>query len=75
MDKLLSPKELAEYLGLPVGTVYAWNYRGAGPKPITVRRHVRYRESDIQKWLDQQTSAPPLEAATPKPGKALARAR
>lgn len=28
-DRLLSPAELAEYLGVPVQTIYQWRYRAA----------------------------------------------
>jgi len=55
VEKLLSPEELAQHVGLPVGTIYRWNYAGTGPRPITVGRHVRYRESDVEKWLEEQT--------------------
>lgn len=51
---LLTTAELAAYPGIPRATIYAWNYRGEGPPSIKVGRHLRYRESDIEAWLDQQ---------------------
>lgn len=54
VDQLLSPAELADYLGVPVQTIYQWRYRGEGPPGYRVGRHVRYRWSDIQAWLDDQ---------------------
>lgn len=48
--------ELAEYLGVPVHTVYSWNAKGTGPKPLKVGRHVRYHWEDIDKWLESQRS-------------------
>ena len=30
-DQLLTVEELADYLGVPVATVYAWRYRRQGP--------------------------------------------
>jgi excisionase family DNA binding protein len=53
-DELLSPEQLAKFLDVPVGTVYRWNYAGTGPRPLSVGRHVRYRESDVDKWLKEQ---------------------
>ena len=57
MDKLLSAAEVAEALGVPVGTVYAWNHRGTGPRPISVGRHVRYREAEVEAWLEKRAAA------------------
>lgn len=52
--KLLSTSEVAEYLGVPIGTLYRWNYFGTGPRPIKVGRHLRYRERDVESWLEDQ---------------------
>lgn len=56
LDRLLSPAELAEYLGVPVDTVYAWRYRGTGPRAFRVGRHLRFREADVQQWLSAQAA-------------------
>lgn len=53
-DDLLTAQELAEYLKVPVDTVYDWKYRGVGPQPIRVGRWLRYRWSDVQTWLNEQ---------------------
>lgn len=55
MDDLISPTQLADYLGVPVRTVYAWNHHGTGPTPIRLGKHVRYRPADVEAWLDRQT--------------------
>jgi excisionase family DNA binding protein len=52
--KLLSPAELAEYLDVPLRTVYVWRSVGTGPQGIRVGKHVRYRPADVDRWLDQQ---------------------
>lgn len=49
--RLLSPKELAAYLGVPVATIYRWRSLGEGPVGCRVGRHVRYRREDIEAWL------------------------
>ncbi|WP_219017646.1 helix-turn-helix transcriptional regulator [Shewanella algae] len=36
------------------GTLEQWRYRKVGPKFIKVGKLVRYEESDLQEWLDQQ---------------------
>lgn len=62
-DRLLSPAELATYLAIPVQTIYQWRHRGEGPPGYRVGRHVRYRWSDIQAWLDGRTDDIPREHA------------
>ena len=51
-NRLLSVTELAEYLAVPVATLYAWRYRGEGPPALRVGRYLRYRWSDVQRWLE-----------------------
>ncbi len=51
---LLSPKDLASYLGLPVATIYRWRSYGYGPPGVRVGRHVRYRIEAVDQWLDEQ---------------------
>jgi excisionase family DNA binding protein len=57
--EFLSPQGLADYLGVPVGTVYQWRYRGVGPRGSSVGRHVRYRRRDVDAWLEQQAQQQP----------------
>jgi predicted DNA-binding transcriptional regulator AlpA len=50
-----SPEDLAEWLGLPVATVYAWNYKSTGPRYIRAGKHVRYRRSDVEACASERT--------------------
>lgn len=50
--KLATVSEVAEYLDVPVQTIYAWNSRGIGPRAIKVGRHLRYRWAEVDRWLD-----------------------
>ncbi len=54
-DALLSPQQLADYVGVPVATVYRWRYEGTGPRGIKVGKHVRYRRQDVEAWLETRT--------------------
>jgi excisionase family DNA binding protein len=56
IDKLMTVEALAEYLGVPVATVYAWNSRGLSPKRYRVGKHVRYRRADVDAWVDAQAA-------------------
>jgi excisionase family DNA binding protein len=55
--RLATPQELADYVGVPLSTVYQWSHRGGGPKFIKVGRHLRARWSDVEAWLDSQVIA------------------
>jgi predicted DNA-binding transcriptional regulator AlpA len=54
-DKIHKAHPVAERLGTTVGTLAYWRYMGKGPKFIKLGRSVRYRESDVNAWLDAQT--------------------
>ena len=53
-DRLLTVEELAEYLGVPVTTVYAWRYHSRGPPGFLVGRHLRFRRSDVESWIEDR---------------------
>ncbi len=52
---LATSEEVAEYLGVPLGTLRQWAYRGVGPKYAKVGRYRRYRWSDVEAYVDRQT--------------------
>lgn len=51
MEKLWGIKELADYLDIPVQTIYQWRSRGYGPPGIRLGRHVKYRPDDVRVWV------------------------
>lgn len=51
---LASPQEVAEYLGVPVGTLYNWKCRGQGPRVLKVGQQLRYRWADVEAWLAER---------------------
>ena len=53
-DRLLSVKELADYLEVPVKTIYTWRHRNTGPKGFRVGKHLRFRWHDVQAWVAQR---------------------
>lgn len=54
LDALLTPTEVSDYLGVPVGTLANWRYQGRGPSFLRVGRHVRYRTEDLAMWVEAQ---------------------
>lgn len=55
--RLWSAQETADFLGIPVSTLYYWSYRGeGGPRLYRVGRNLRYDPADVLAWLDQQAA-------------------
>ena len=54
IQPLLGPGELADWLGVPLGTVYRWRTNGDGPPGLRVGKHLRYRVKDVERWLEAQ---------------------
>lgn len=54
LGQLLSVDELADYLSIPVATLYTWRHRNEGPPGFRVGRHLRYRRDDVEDWIRQQ---------------------
>lgn len=52
MGKLWTVKDVADFLGIPVKTLYEWRYQGYGPKGIRVGRYLRYRPEDLKSWIE-----------------------
>lgn len=51
----MTRKEVAEYLNRPVGVLERWAWKKTGPRYIRVGRETRYRQSDVDAWLEAQT--------------------
>jgi len=52
----LSIEDLAQYLGVPVTTIYDWRVDGTGPCGVRVGRHVRFTRSDVLTWIQYLTA-------------------
>lgn len=61
--RLLTPLEVAAQLGVPLSTLYSWNSRGTGPRRVHVGRHVRFRQSDVDSWVEANLTPEPAISA------------
>ncbi len=52
--EFLSSEGLAALLDVPLSTVYTWRYEGKGPPAYRIGKHLRFRRSDVEKWLEAQ---------------------
>jgi|BarGraNGADG00212_1021973.scaffolds.fasta_scaffold10466_3 excisionase family DNA binding protein len=62
-ESLMSLGDVADYLGVPVRTVYSWRATGKGPRGFRVGKFVRYKAADIEAWLERQADPAPLKAS------------
>ena len=50
----MTPLQLAEMLQVPLATLYSWRKHGGGPPAVKLgRRLLRYRRSEIERWLKE----------------------
>ena len=54
-DPLLTIDDVVAWLRKPKHTLYAWHSRGKGPRAIRVGNTLRYRRSEVERWLDAHT--------------------
>lgn len=66
LPPLLDIRELSEYLGVPVSTIYDWRSRGVGPRAYRFGKHLKFAVTDVTEWIEAQRdpasavrSAPP----------------
>ena len=53
---LMTREQAAEYLGLRIQTLAVWAITGRYNLPmVKVGRSVRYRKSDLDRWLESRT--------------------
>ncbi|HVW42276.1 MAG TPA: helix-turn-helix domain-containing protein [Amycolatopsis sp.] len=58
LEPLLTVAELADYLGVPVATIYDWRVDGKGPRGIRIGRSVKFAVSDVRAWIDAHREPP-----------------
>jgi len=52
MEKLLTPQEIAEVLGVQPSTIYQWTHQGYIPH-VKIGKFVRFKEKDVEKWVEK----------------------
>jgi excisionase family DNA binding protein len=54
-QRLLTPADVAEYLGVPKGTIYRWRVRGEGPRALRIGKYLRYEADEVRGWARQRS--------------------
>ena len=57
-DGLLTMKEVANVVRVPVATLRYWRHLGSGPRSFRVGRSVRYWRTEVLHWLERQSNDP-----------------
>ncbi|MEJ3652542.1 helix-turn-helix domain-containing protein [Actinomycetes bacterium KLBMP 9759] len=50
-DRLWTIKDAADYLGVPVQTIYQWRSKGYGPPGRRIGKYVRFLPDDVRDWV------------------------
>jgi excisionase family DNA binding protein len=53
-ERLMTIADRLRMLAVPIDTLYGWRHRGEGPRGYRIGRHVRYRRSSVDSWLEEQ---------------------
>ena len=56
-SELLTTEDLAGRLKVSIATIESWRSNGEGPRYVRVVKAIRYRWSDVESWLAEQTFA------------------
>lgn len=60
---LLTITELSKIISVSPDTLYQWRHRGYGPRSTKAGRRVLYRRSDVDAWLESNSTAPAAVAS------------
>lgn len=68
LEPLLNINELADYLGVPISTIYDWRTNGKGPRAYRFGKRIMFGVSDVRAWMDTMRDShiqPPSAATFP----------
>ena len=68
-DRLLTRREVAEILGFREQTLARWRWEGRADRPpeVKVGRAVRYRASEVRRWIAERGDRPSGTGRTRNP--------
>ena len=63
-DRLLTLKQCADLLQIPLVTLYQWRHKGQGPPSVRLNGTIRVRESDLEAWISSHATQSDGRAAS-----------
>lgn len=73
--ELIGVDELASMIGVSASTVRWWKQTGKGPRSAKIGKHVKYRRSDVEAWVESLFDGQPKPNAADSQFKPLGRRR
>ena len=58
-SRLMTTREVAEYLAIPTATIARWRYVGKGPPAAKIGKHLRWNRRDLLRWVEEQKTDRP----------------
>lgn len=55
--RMWTVQDVADFLDVPVRTLYEWRTKDYGPEGIKVGRYLRYFAEDVYAWVEAQRRA------------------
>jgi hypothetical protein len=62
LPELISPTDVAAWLGITTGALANNRSAGKGPRYVKLGKHVFYRRPDVQAWVDANVRQSTCEA-------------
>lgn len=63
-QSVLTPRQASRYIGISEAALRLWRAEGRGPRHFRAgEKLVRYRKADLDSWIEERLSAPPVEAS------------
>ena len=59
LEPLLTINELADYLSVPVSTIYDWRTNAKGPRAYRFGKRIMFGVSDIHAWMETMRESSP----------------
>ena len=53
-ERLMTERQVAEYLNLSLRTIQRWRAEGTGPPVLYAGNRPRYRKADVDAWLQRR---------------------
>ncbi len=57
LEPLMGVEELADYLGVPVQTIYDWRLSGTAPRAFKFGKRLKFAVCDVRSWLVEHQEA------------------